>query len=43
MDAAVNEVMSLFHTQLQESMVQGLDDSQMDIRGELDFQVVRYH
>jgi len=33
--------MSLFHTQSQESAAQGLDDSQMDARGELDFQLVQ--
>ena len=40
-DAAINEVVSLFHTQSQESAAQGLDNSQMDARGELDFQLVQ--
>jgi len=40
-DAAINEVVSLFRTQLQESAARGLDDSQMDARGELDFQLVK--
>ena len=40
-DAAINEVVSLFRTQFQESAAQGLDDSQVDTRGELDFQLVK--
>ena len=40
-DAAINEVVPLFHTQLQESAARGLDDSQVDARGELDFQLVK--
>ena len=40
-DAAINEVVSLFRTQLQESAARGLDDSQVDARGELDFQLVK--
>ena len=40
-DAAIDEVVSLFYTQLQESAARGLDDSQMDARGELDFQLVK--
>jgi hypothetical protein len=32
---------SLFHTQSQESATQGLDDSQMDAKRELDFQLVQ--
>ena len=40
-EAAMNEVVSLFRTQLQESAARGLDDSQVDARGELDFQLVR--
>ncbi|TFY80785.1 hypothetical protein EWM64_g3221, partial [Hericium alpestre] len=40
-EAMINEVVSLFRAQLQESAARGLDDSQMDARGELDFQLVR--
>ncbi|KAI0043626.1 hypothetical protein FA95DRAFT_1563095 [Auriscalpium vulgare] len=40
-EAMINEVVSLFRTQLQESAARGLDDSQMDARGELDFQLVK--
>ncbi|KAH9992519.1 hypothetical protein BJV74DRAFT_962454 [Russula compacta] len=40
-EKAINEVVSLFRTQLQESAARGLDDSQVDARGELDFQLVR--
>jgi hypothetical protein len=40
-DAGINEVVSLFCTQLQESAARGLDDSQMDTRGELDIQLVK--
>ena len=40
-EAAINEVVSLFRTQLQESAARGLDDSQVDARGELDFQLVK--
>jgi hypothetical protein len=40
-EAAINGVVSLFRAQLQESAARGLDDSQMDARGELDFQLVR--
>lgn len=40
-DAAINEVVSLFRAQLQESAARGLDDSQVDARGELDFQLVK--
>ena len=43
MDAAINEVTSLFHTQLQGFAVQGLDNSHMDARGKFDSQLVRYH
>ena len=38
---AITEVVSLFRTQLQESAARGLDDSQMDARGELDLELIR--
>ena len=38
---AIVEVVALFRTQLQESAVRGLDDSQMDARGELDLELIR--
>ena len=41
MDAAINEIVSLFHMQWQEFEARGLADSQMDARGELDFQLVK--
>lgn len=37
----ITEVVGLFRTQLQESAARGLDDSQMDARGELDLEVIR--
>ncbi|KAG1746827.1 hypothetical protein EDB19DRAFT_1687817 [Suillus lakei] len=37
----ITEVVGLFRTQLQESAARGLDDSQMDARGELDLAVIR--
>jgi hypothetical protein len=37
----IAEVVSLFRAQLQESALRGLDDSQMDARGELDFQMIK--
>ncbi|KAI9436935.1 hypothetical protein H4582DRAFT_366964 [Lactarius indigo] len=40
-EAAINGVVSLFRAQLQVSAARGLDDSQMDARGELDFQLVK--
>ncbi len=40
-ETAINEVVSLFRTQLQESAARGLDDSQVDARGELDFQLIK--
>ena len=40
-EVAINEVVSLFRTQLQESAARGLDDSQVDARGELDFQLIK--
>ena len=38
---AITEVVALFRTQLQESAARGLDDSQMDARGELDLELIR--
>lgn len=38
---AITEVVSLFRTQLQESAARGLDDSQIDARGELDLELIR--
>ncbi|KIK96867.1 hypothetical protein PAXRUDRAFT_825497 [Paxillus rubicundulus Ve08.2h10] len=38
---AITEVVGLFRTQLQESAARGLDDSQMDARGELDLELIR--
>ncbi|KAI0055919.1 hypothetical protein BV25DRAFT_1832763 [Artomyces pyxidatus] len=40
-EAKINEVVSLFRTQLQESAAHGLEDSQADARGELDFQLIK--
>lgn len=40
-EARINEVISLFRTQLQDSARRGLDDSQMDARGELDFELLK--
>ncbi|KAI0297544.1 hypothetical protein B0F90DRAFT_1912759 [Multifurca ochricompacta] len=40
-EAAINEVVTLFRAQLQESAARGLDDTQIDARGELDFQLVK--
>jgi len=40
-EAMLNEVVSLFRAQLQESAARGLDDSQIDARGELDFELIR--
>jgi hypothetical protein len=37
----ITDVVSLFRTQLQESASRGLDDSQMDARGELDFELIK--
>jgi len=37
----ITEVVGLFRTQLQESAARGLDDSQMDARGELDLELIR--
>ncbi|KZT24681.1 hypothetical protein NEOLEDRAFT_1093966 [Neolentinus lepideus HHB14362 ss-1] len=40
-EAMINEVVTLFRTQLQESAVRDLENSQADARGELDFQLIR--
>ena len=40
-ESMITEVMSLFRTQLQESAVRSLDDSQLDARGEPDFELIR--
>ncbi|KAH9919765.1 uncharacterized protein BXZ73DRAFT_80282 [Epithele typhae] len=40
-DAQVKEVISLFRAQLQASAAQGLDNSHMDARGDLDFELLR--
>ncbi|RPD68760.1 hypothetical protein L226DRAFT_540402 [Lentinus tigrinus ALCF2SS1-7] len=40
-EAAISEVLSLFRSQLQESAARGLDDSQMDGRGEFDFELLK--
>jgi len=40
-EAMMADVISLFRTQLQESATRGLEDSQLDARGELDFQMVK--
>jgi hypothetical protein len=39
--AMITEVVSLFRAQLQESASRGLDESQMDARGELDFELIK--
>lgn len=40
-EAMLSEVVSLFRAQLQDSASRGLEDSQIDARGELDFEVIR--
>ena len=40
-EAQIADVISLFRMQLQESAVRGLEDVQMDARGELDFQLIK--
>ncbi|KAI0791811.1 hypothetical protein C8Q75DRAFT_732200 [Abortiporus biennis] len=40
-EAMINEVVSLFRTQLQESATRGLEESQIDARGELDFELLK--
>ncbi|KAH7911820.1 hypothetical protein BJ138DRAFT_866194 [Hygrophoropsis aurantiaca] len=37
----ITEVVALFRAQLQESAVRGLEDSQMDARGELDLELIK--
>ncbi len=41
MEAAISEVISLFRAQLQDSAARSLDDSQMDGRGEFDFELLK--
>ena len=40
-EAMMADVISLFRTQLHESATRSLDDSQMDARGDLDFQMIK--
>jgi len=40
-EAQIVDVISLFRMQLQESAVRGLEDAQIDARGELDFQLIK--
>ena len=40
-EAMISEVVSLFRAQLQSSAAKGLEDSQMDARGELDFEMMK--
>jgi hypothetical protein len=40
-EAMITEVVSLFRAQLQESAARGLEESQMDARGELDFELIK--
>lgn len=40
-DELVREAMAMFRTQLRDSVSKGLDDSSMDARGELDFEMIR--
>ena len=40
-EAMITEVISLFRAQLQESAARGLEDSHMDARGELDFELIK--
>jgi len=40
-EAMVADMVSLFRVQLQESAARGLEDSQMDARGEMDFQLIK--
>lgn len=37
----INEVVALFRSQLRDSAARSLEDSQMDARGEFDFQMIR--
>lgn len=40
-EAMITEVVTLFRAQLQDSAARGLDESQMDARGELDFELIK--
>ncbi|KAI0735960.1 hypothetical protein C8Q76DRAFT_668735 [Earliella scabrosa] len=40
-EAMISDVVSLFRAQLHESAARGLDDSQMDARGEFDFELLK--
>ena len=40
-EAMISDVISLFRSQLHESATRSLDDSQMDARGDLDFQMLK--
>ncbi|KAF9017592.1 hypothetical protein BDZ89DRAFT_1074684, partial [Hymenopellis radicata] len=40
-ESMITEVVSLFRSQLRDSAARSLEDSQMDARGELDFQLIR--
>lgn len=40
-ESMMADVISLFRTQLQESATRSMEDSQMDARGELDFQMIK--
>ncbi|KAG7450750.1 uncharacterized protein BT62DRAFT_1045593 [Guyanagaster necrorhizus] len=40
-EAMINEVLSLFRTQLRDSATRSLEDTQLDARGELDFQLIK--
>ncbi|KAG7441936.1 uncharacterized protein BT62DRAFT_1010971 [Guyanagaster necrorhizus] len=40
-EATINEVLSLFRTQLRDSATRSLEDTQLDARGELDFQLIK--
>ncbi|KAF8875019.1 hypothetical protein CPB85DRAFT_1444158 [Mucidula mucida] len=40
-ESMINEVVSLFRSQLRDSAARSLEDSQLDARGELDFQLIR--
>ncbi|KAF8887705.1 hypothetical protein BD779DRAFT_1525783 [Infundibulicybe gibba] len=39
--AMISELISLFRTQLQQSATRGFEDSQLDARGEMDFQLLK--
>ncbi|CAK5280036.1 unnamed protein product [Mycena citricolor] len=40
-EAMITEVVQLFRSQLQDSAARGLEDSQLDARGELDFEMIK--